>query len=587
MMAGHGERAGAVMLALLLSLGAGPGFAADGAGAGPTRPAKAPPAKESPLAAYLSGRVARGAGDWGRAASSLTAALAADPDNKALLTQAFLLNLGEGNIPQALTLARAMERLELNSLPATALLVSEDLGAGRIDAARARLARKPGDPLAQYMVPLMAAWVEMAGGKPDMAKARLQPLLEAPGLTALAQLQLALMADQAGRTEEAATAYDKALEGGPPLRVVQLAGNFQERTGHPDQARRLYEAFAADNPGNLPIEEALARLRGGGKPKPLVATARDGLAESLFQFASALHQDSRQEMSLLYGRISLFLRAEQPLTRLMIGDVLAARQRHEQALAEYRTIGGTGAAGWAARLREADALRRLDRDDEAVKLLQTMAAERPDRTDALVRLGDLYRAADKDQAAIDVYDKAIARAGGAEAKDWVLFFARGMALEAAGRWPEAEADLKAALQLRPDEPQLLNYLGYSYVDRNLNLPEAKVLIERAVAQLPDNGQIVDSLGWVLYRTGDLTGAVEQLEKAVQLSPADPAINDHLGDVYWAVGRKPEARFQWRRAVQLAQDDATLRGKAEEKLKNGLPQDKTAASAAPAEAATPR
>nr|WP_244439480.1 tetratricopeptide repeat protein [Azospirillum baldaniorum] len=191
----------------------------------------------------------------------------------------------------------------------------------------------------------------------------------------------------------------------------------------------------------------------------------------------------------------------------------------------------------------------------------------------------MYRVAKRYGEAADSYSKALERIGTPEERHWAVLYARAMSYDKVDRWPDAERDLRAALALKPDEAFLLNYLGYSYVDRGLNLEEAKTMIEKAVALRPKDGYIVDSLGWALYRTGDFEGAVEKLERAVELKPTDATINDHLGDAYWRVGRRNEARFQWTRALRTAEEEPQKED-IRAKLDKGL-IDPKAAEAAPA------
>jgi len=524
---------------------------------------------------YLAGRIAQGAGDWGAAAHRLSAALANDPGNASLVRRAFLLHLGEGNQDEALKLARAM-KADGESFLAATLLVADDIAQGRVQDALVRVQGLPSDGLGQYVTPLLVSWARVAAGDHEGALAALAPLQSVPGFTALWHLQAALVEDLRGNEAAAADHYGKALEGGTPLRLVQLAGNFHERHGRASTAQALYAAFRAEQPDS-PMPDGSSTVKRSSPPKPLVAGARDGLAEALLDVASALHQEGAQEMALLYGRVALFLRPELDLARLLVGDVMMARERFEAAIAAFRRIDGEPGLVWMARLREADALRRLERDDDAAKLLETLAAKRPDRIEALVRLGDIHRAKGRHDAAITAYDRAIGKVGQAGAKDWVLFYARALAHDAAGRWPEAEADLRRAVELQPNQPSVLNYLGYSWIDRGMHLDRAEALIAKAAELRPDDGYIIDSLGWAKYRRGDYHGAIEQLERAVEMRPLDATINDHLGDAYWAVGRKLEARFQWERAAQMAAENPTLRSAVERKLRDGLPLPKTAES----------
>jgi Flp pilus assembly protein TadD len=212
----------------------------------------------------------------------------------------------------------------------------------------------------------------------------------------------------------------------------------------------------------------------------------------------------------------------------------------------------------------------MERQDDAFRLLEQLAAAEPERIDALVQLGDLLRRDEHYAESKDAYTRAIARLGEPKREHWTLFYARGIAYERIEQWPAAEKDFLYALELEPEQPFVLNYLGYSWVDMGMHLDRAKAMLYRAVELRPDDGFIVDSLGWVHYRLGEYDAAVEQLERAVELEPGDPVINDHLGDAYWRVGRQREARYQWRRALTLEPEEDTVAG-IEAKLRQGLPK----------------
>lgn len=551
--------------AVLLSLAlAGPSLAQSNPG-----PVKTVP--ESAVARYLTGRIAQNAGAWDVATANLGAALRQDPDNPALMRRTFLLSLGEGRQEEALTLARRMTQSEQGgSFVAHALLVADALRAGRLAEATERVGKLPADGMAPYIGPLLQAWIAVAQGDSDKAVKALDPLSAHDGFQAIRTQQLAMIEDLRGNRDAAFRHFAEAANQGTPLRLTLLIGNFQERAGAKDAARKLYTSFLSANPGNMPVEEALARLDRPGPTPRLVDNAAAGLAEALFSLASALHHEGALEMALLYGRVSLLLNSNQPLARILVGDILSARDRDETALTEYRTIGVTAspAMQWMARLRQVEVLRELKHGEEATALLEKMAAERPERTDALLRLGDMHRIAKHNDAALAAYDKALARVKSPGPGDWALHYARAMALDAKGDWPGAEAGLKQALALQPDQPSVLNYLGYSYIDRGIRMEEGKALIEKALAARPHDGFITDSLGWAQFKLGKMEAAVDLLEKALELEPSDPSINDHLGDAYWAVGRRDEARFQWTRAAQQA-DNEGLRKSAQAKLKNGL------------------
>jgi len=527
---------------------------------------------------YLAGRFAQQHDDWASAADFLQRVLAASPEDAGLVRRTFILLVGDGRLEQALPLARRLtgdkvgEKAGDLSLPST-LLLADAARAGRYDEALARIRAVPLDGMAMLVRPLLEAWALAGKGDTTGALDTLAPLRDKPGFNAMHNLHAGLILELGRDMDGAAKAYAGVLDDSPPLRVVQVVGGFYERTDRKDEARALYEAFQARFPDSQFVASALARIGGGKMAAAMITDARQGIAEALFDVASALHQEGVEETALVYGQIALHLRPDFPLVRLMIGDLMTSRDQPEGALAQYRAIGGDPDLGWAARQRAADTLSRLERLDEAVATLEGMAAERADRPEPLIRVGDLLRAGKRFGDAVKAYDRALARVKVPESRNWSLYYARGMALERLDRWAEAEADLLKALELNPEQPFLLNYLGYSWVDRGVNLDKARGMIEKAVRLKPDDGYITDSLGWVLYLLGDAGKAVPVMERAVELRPLDATINDHLGDVYWAVGRKAEARFQWQRALSNADDkeDGKLIATVRDKLERGLPE----------------
>jgi len=291
----------------------------------------------------------------------------------------------------------------------------------------------------------------------------------------------------------------------------------------------------------------------------LIGSAEDGLAEALFDLASVVNQPETLDLALLYGRFALELRPHLVLAQLLLADVLSAQNKPELSLAVLDQIPPGSPYSWSARLRVAANLEMLDRTDEAIAKLKEMAAEAPTRAGAEMQLGDLLRSKKRFGEAVDAYDEAIQRfAAAGMSERWALFYSRGIALERSGQWKRAEADLLHALELKTDQPLVLNYLGYSWIDRGENLQRGLKMIEKAVELRPEDGYIVDSLGWAHYRLGEYASAVQYLEKAIELVPEDPTINDHLGDAYWQNGRPVEARYQWRRALQFGPQDDDIK-----------------------------
>jgi Flp pilus assembly protein TadD len=295
-----------------------------------------------------------------------------------------------------------------------------------------------------------------------------------------------------------------------------------------------------------------------------MASAADGAAEALFQASGALAQKEARDGALMVGKLGLYLKPNFPFLQMFVAELLDAAGRPADANLLYAAIDRTSPLAWQARLARAENLNRMDRFADAEKELRAMAAERKDDPHALLLLGDMLRQRERFVEAVPVYDQAIALKEPLPQRYWRVLYARGIALERAKQWDRAEVDFLRALEMEPDQPLVLNYLGYSWVEQGERLEEAQDMIRRAVELRPNDGFIVDSLGWVYYRLGKKAEAVVQLERAVELQPEDPVINDHLGDAYWAVGRQREANFQWRAALGL-DPEPELKAELERKL----------------------
>jgi tetratricopeptide (TPR) repeat protein len=530
------------------------------------------PAAPTLSGSYLSGRAAQRADDWAAAADFTREALERDPRNPVLLQRTFILMLGAGRTDEARTLAERLSAGGAEGQLVTLFQIAEDVRAGRAEPAADRMRRMSREGMGQFLHPLLDAWVTLANGDADRAVAALAPLERTSGLRPLLHLHTALIREQSGNLDAAAESYAAALEAGPALRVVQAVSGFYRRTGRAadaDAAIARFMATSGDAGGMLDP----------GATTPIVTTPAEGMAEALFNLAVALDQEGADETALFYARIALHLRPDFAFARLVVGDVLTQRKRHTEALVEFRRVAEVPALAWTGRLRIADSLANLKREDEARDTLTAMAQERPDRTDALVRLGDLHRQAERFAEAVGPYTRALERTTVIEPRHWGLFYARGIAHERSKQWPQAEADFLKALELSPEQPYVLNYLGYSWIDRGENLERGREMVERAVRLRPNDGHIVDSLGWAHFKLGNLADAVRYMERAVELKAMDPVINDHLGDVYWAVGRYSEARFQWERAL-LRAEEADLIAQIREKLGRSIPRDVAGAGRRP-------
>ena len=546
----------------------------------PVEPAAGPPigngapGEEPNLASsYLAGRIALADGDLRAAARNLGDALALDPDDLELRREVFTLHLGVGDYPAAITLARSLVEIDPDAEDAELMLVFQDVRAGDFVEARKAMASVDERGIVGVAKPILGAWITFGAGEADAAIAALLGDDRDDGLGSIRLYHAAMMLALDGRTAQARETLEPLVtgDGRTPTRLVTGLAAIEAMDGRTPEAIRLLEEQLAQTPGNSVLDAALAALRAGGNLPLPVADAATGMADVLLSLARALDDQNAQGQALLMARMAAYLAPGQGDIALLIAEIALDQGNPEEALSILAAVPADSPYGWDARLLGAQVLATMGEEDEAIARLDRMADERPDRIDALVAKGDLLRRRDRFAESERAYDRAIGRIDDVKPGHWPLFYARGIARERTGRWPEAEADFLHALELQPDQPQVLNYLGYSWVDQGLNLEEGEAMLRRAVELRPDDGYIVDSLGWAYYRLDRVDEAVTYLERAAELQPDDPVINDHLGDAYWRAGRKREARFQWQRALTFGPeaDQVVI---IERKLREGLDTD---------------
>ena len=297
-------------------------------------------------------------------------------------------------------------------------------------------------------------------------------------------------------------------------------------------------------------------------------SADDGAGEVLYGLGAVGGRQGDELASLIYLRLSLYLAPQNALAIVTLGDVYERMKQEEAAIDLYDSVPDDSPLRVNADVQAALLLETLGKSKEASEHLAAVVAANPKNQEALTALGNLQRSRKLFADAATTYTRVFDLQPKTDRGQWLLYYYRGIANERSKNWPAAEADLKKALELNPDQPLVLNYLGYSWVDQGINLDEAFKMLRRAVDLRQRDGYVVDSLGWAYYRLGRYDDAVRELEKAIDLKPSDPVINDHLGDAYWRVGRKLEAHFQWNHARDLNPDPDDL-PKILEKIKNGM------------------
>ncbi|MEO1550523.1 MAG: tetratricopeptide repeat protein, partial [Pseudomonadota bacterium] len=316
-----------------------------------------------------------------------------------------------------------------------------------------------------------------------------------------------------------------------------------------DDALSAIDAALAMGFGGEAIPQLAADLRAGKEIAfDVIREPAEGASEAVLLLAGALSREQADRRALVYTRVAQHMSPLVEEAALLAADILQQQRQYDLAAKEYAKIEPTSSLFDTAEIGRSDALFADEREDEAAEVLTALIRKSPQNADVRVALGDLYRRTEAFDKASVAYTDALDLLG--ERAGWFLYYSRGITFERTDRWDQAEADFRKALEIEPDQPLVLNYLGYSLVELRRNFDEALGMIETAVEQRPEDGYITDSLGWVLYRIGKFEEAVAPMERAVELAPIDPIINDHLGDVYWMVGRTLEAEFQWRRALSF-------------------------------------
>lgn len=506
---------------------------------------------QSVAGAYLAGRHAAVRSDFAEAARYYGEALARESNNPEFLESTILAYLSNGDVAKAIPLGKVLEekdeRSQVGYLATTAGLAQDEDYETLIS-----LAAEEGG-IGPWVDGLIKAWAYVGAGDMTGAIAQFDELSDESGMQGFVQYHKALALASVGDYEGAEAIFASDVAGA----ASQTRRGVIARAEILGQLERNIEAVALlnDSFGDTTDPEVVTLIDGleSGAPGNFthITNAKEGIAEVFFTFAAVLRNEAAGDYYvLLYTRIARFLRPDHIDALLLTADLLESLGQYDLAIRELQDVPADNAAYHAAELGRAAALRQAGKPEQAVEVLQLLARSHGDLPSVHSALGDVLRAQDDYAGAIAAYDKATELTSENNGQRWVLFYARGIAQERSGNGEAAEEDFRAALAINPDQPQVLNYLGYSLVEQGRNYAEALDMIERAVAGNPESGYIVDSLGWVLYRLGRYEEAVQQMERAVELMAVDPVVTDHLGDVYWAVGREREAEFQWRRALSF-------------------------------------
>lgn len=537
------------------------------------------PSLKKSYGAYLAGRVAHLRKNFNVAADYYIEALNDDPDNRELLGRVYVILASKGRISEAAKYAEiSLKKGDKNNFTYIIMAVDE-MKKGRYEQVNSTINQLDGVVYKEFINPLMSAWAYAGLNQPEQALKTLAILKKEPSFRALYHFHAGMINDYFDRVDEARKNYEvivneESLE--MSFRSLQVITNFYIRNGEKDKAIKLTQKYGDEKL----LVDMLSKLSQNVKnanpektPK-IVNNPNIGMSEALFSIAATLRQGaSGVDLAHIFICLSIYSNPKYDLAKLLLADILESREMYSEANDVYDEIDENSEAYYSAQVKKAGNLVTMQDYASAELLLKSLALEDPKNYQLLLDLGDVLRIRDKQEEAINYYEKAIKSLPKIESQHWVLFYALGISYESTDQWKKAEAAFRQSLELSQNHYLVLNYLGYSLLKHGKNVEEAFGMIVDAYNQAPNDGHITDSLGWAFYMLGDYGNAVTYLEKASEIEPANALISDHLGDAYWNDGRQNEAEFQWKHALIMEDDSGELNKKeVKNKIRNGL--DKT-------------
>jgi tetratricopeptide (TPR) repeat protein len=514
-----------------------------------------------------------------RAASAYYQQLMLDhPKDADILSHAFLATLEDSDFETAFDIADKLYKRDKHNTLAQLALTVRHFKKGRFKQARALLQPGVRGGNRDVASTLMMAWAHVGSKNRSQAEKTLALLGDNPSISAWKDYHLGLVRGVFADANGAVQALEKAYRGdSSSLKIVDAYARALSRQGNNARAAEVYRRFADRLPDQPLVQEGLKQLESG---KPLdfaVHSAQEGVNEVLFVLSAAAADGRRapgnELPSIIYLQLALYLEPTDPMSVMTLVEIFLRMRQYDLVLKTLARVPEESPIRSEADVEIGYALSHSGRRDEAKQFFEECVAKYPDDINLLLALGDTLRGEQNWVGAADIYTRAIQRIGTPKSRHWTMYFARGTVYERAGQWDKAEPDLQKAMELVPPThrygtAQVLNYLGYSWVDRNENIDAAFKMLQEAIRLSPQDGAIIDSLGWAYFRLGRYDDAVRELERAIELKPADPVLNDHLGDAYWKTGRKNEARFQWRHALSSRPEADTI-PIIEKKLEVGL------------------
>ncbi len=512
---------------------------------------------------YLSGRFAQNNQDWQQANKYTNQALKIDQENKELREKALIFSLGSGDFKNSRAIAKQVFKTSQEDRElALIFLISDKLANNSqqsIQEGLQLISQLSNEGFGYYTGPLLKAWslVGLKKNKEALKTLENSELVE----DSIYQFHAGLINDFIGNKSKAKKHFTTALTSGIGMHNALIIAKFYQDNGHKDMANMVYKSIdsSVDNK-SFQISD--------NSDLYYINNINDGAALAVFDLASILYERKSYDSALIYSQIAHNISADIPFIQIVIGDVHAVLGDYNTAISKYKKIENNKSLSLISKSRIAEAFEMQGNYDRAIETLQSIAAYDQSNYHVLMQIGDIYKNNNKYLDAIKYYNDALSRIDNLEAKHSNLIYARGVLFDNINDWSNAEKDMIKALELDGNNPSILNYLGYAWTEKGVNLTKSLEMIKKALTLSPDDGYIMDSYGWALYKNDNIEEAVTWLEKALSYVPTDSTINEHLGDVYWELNRKREARFQWEHARKL-NNSKQFTDKIDNKLKHGL------------------
>lgn len=525
---------------------------------------------------FVAAAMAQQSSSFSDSAAYYLRALEVDPSNRLIANRAFFQLLYAGRMEEAAQIAVVISEDDesvFNDDLVSILYVLEAFKRQDWPVVRARLERVEMSGFGGMLSPLLAGWSHAAENDFSDADTALSQMAADIRLKPIADEHRAYMLDHLNEFEQAEEQYQLIANAAQPLSLQPFVAyaDMLARTGKRDQAREFLGQQASRFSNNNYLLREGQMIAAGLRPTQQSANPSGAVGGTFYRLASEFSRSNSPRAAVIYLRIASYLTPQIADIYFMLGNLMDDLDNPAEAAKAYGAVPSTSGLSVIAEERRINALRRGGEVAAAEDALRTAIRDNPKQSLYLVALGDILRERSDFAEAILYYNQAIELNKASGRQDWFAYFARGVSFEQTKDWPKAEADFMTALAISPNEPSVLNYLGYSWIDRGMRVEEAKGLIQKAVEQRPEDGFIIDSLGWVNYLTGDYAEAVRLLEKAVRIEPDDVTINHHLGDAYWRVGRHIEARFQWQHAIDSKPEPEEL-AELRTKMDMGLRED---------------